>query len=355
MTPKHMRVARFYDLDDIRLEEQPVPDIGPGEALVKMAICGICTSDTLPWYVRRKAPAVLGHEPVGSLAAIGPNVEDFRTGDRVFVHHHAPCMTCRLCRRGLFSMCPTWKASSLDPGGLAEYVRVPALNLSTDTLRLPEELPFEDAALIEPTACAVQALKRRAQVRPGDRVLIIGMGIMGQLLSLVARHYGAGSVIVADRVRYRLDQGLELGADVAVDVTREDLNGAVSQATGGELADLVVVGPGSLEAMASGFSCVGVGGTVQLFTPAQPEELLQVDPYDLYARDLTITASYSCGPPDTREALDLVLNGVVSARQLVTHRFPLSKTAEAFATVAAAGESMKTLVILDEDACGQAA
>lgn len=350
MTPKRMRVARFYDLNDIRIEEQPVPEIGPGEALVRMAVCGICTSDTLSWYVRRKAPAVLGHEPVGTVVAVGEDVDGFRPGDRVFVHHHAPCMACRLCRRGLYSMCPTWKAAALDPGGLAEYVRVPALNLGTDTLRLPDGLAFEDAAFIEPVACVVQALRRRSQVREGDRVLVIGMGIMGQLLALVARHDGAGRVIVADRVRYRLDRALELGADLAVDVTREDLKDAVSRATDGDMADLVIVGPGSLEAMASGLSAVGTGGTVQLFTPARPGAQLPVDPYDLYSRDLTLTTSYSCGPPDTREALKLVQEGVVRADRLVTHRYPLSETAAAFATVAAAGASMKTLVVIREGA-----
>ena len=348
MTPERMRVARLYDLDDIRIEEQTIPHLQDGDALVKMAICGICTSDTLPWYVRRKAPAVLGHEPVGTIVETGPGVSGFHRGDRVFIHHHAPCMACRLCQRGLFSMCPTWKASSLDPGGLAEYVRVPALNLETDTLRLPDGLSFEDATLIEPTACAVQALMRRGRIRPGDRVLITGLGVMGQILALCARHYGAGSVLVADLVLYRIQKALELGADVAINVQEEDLTAAVSLATDGAMADLVVVGPGSLAAMAAGLAAVGVGGTVVLFTPAEPGLRLSVDPYDLYARDLTLTTSYSCGPPDTLEAMALVSQGVVTAEKLVTHRYPLAETAEGFATVARARESIKTLVIIDE-------
>ena len=245
-------------------------------------------------------------------------------------------------------MCPTWKASSLDPGGLAEYVRVPALNLETDTLRLPDGLSFEDATLIEPTACAVQALMRRGRIRPGDRVLITGLGVMGQILALCARHYGAGSVLVADLVLYRIQKALELGADVAINVQEEDLTAAVSLATDGAMADLVVVGPGSLAAMAAGLAAVGVGGTVVLFTPAEPGLRLSVDPYDLYARDLTLTTSYSCGPPDTLEAMALVSQGVVTAEKLVTHRYPLAETAEGFATVARARESIKTLVIIDE-------
>ncbi|MCE2439698.1 MAG: alcohol dehydrogenase catalytic domain-containing protein [Candidatus Latescibacteria bacterium] len=343
-----MRVARLYDYGDVRIENEPIPEIGPADALVKLAVCGICTSDTLPWYVRRKAPIVLGHEPAGTIVEVGSEASGFSPGDRVFVHHHAPCMRCRLCRRGHFSMCPTWKASALDPGGLAEFVRVPGLNLTTDTLKLPASLTLEDGAFVEPTACAVQALKRRARMKRGDRVLIIGMGIMGQILALVARHYGASTVIAADMVPYRLAKARELGADRSVDVTRETLSDSVAVATGGDLADVVVVGPGTIAAMASGFPAVGVGGTVLLFTPAEPGRTLAVDPYDLYSRDITLTTSYSCGPPDTREALEIVSLGVVNAKKLVTHRFPLEDAASGFQTVAEAGESVKTLVVIDE-------
>ena len=342
-----MRVARLYDYGDIRIEEERIPEIGPEDALVKMAVCGICTSDTLPWYVRRKAPSVLGHEPAGTIVDVGSEATGFSPGDRVFVHHHAPCMNCRFCRRGHFSMCPTWKASALDPGGLAEFVRVPGLNLKTDTLTLPAPLSMEDGALVEPAACAVQALKRRAGMRPGDRVAIIGMGIMGQLLALVARHYGASIVIVSDMVPYRLEKALELGADAGVDATVEDLAECVADATRGDMADLVVVGPGSLAAMEAGLTAVGVGGAVLLFTPAEPGRTLTVDPYDLYSRDVTLLTSYSCGPPDTVEALDIVGRGVVTAEKLVTHRYSLEEAAVGFQTVAEAGESIKTLIVID--------
>ncbi len=343
-----MRVARLYDFGDIRIEEEPVPRIGPGDALVKMAACGICTSDTLPWYVRRKAPIVLGHEPAGTLVEVGPDVRGFVPGDRIFTHHHAPCMVCRLCQRGHFSMCPTWKASALDPGGLAEYVRVPALNLQTDSLHLPDALSFEDGVLIEPTACVVQALKRRARMRHGDRVLIIGMGIMGQILALVARHYGARTVIAADRVPYRLRAALDLGADIAVDVSREDLAESVAAATQNNMADLVVVGPGTVPAIQSGFACAGPGGVLLLFTPTEPGQTLPISPYDLYTKDITLITSYSCGPPDTREALDIIALGAVTAEKLVTHRFPLEQAAAGFKTVAEAKDSIKTLITIDE-------
>lgn len=350
MIPDRMRLARIYDYGDIRIEDHPVPRIGPEDALVRMAACGICTSDTLPWYIRRKAPIVLGHEPAGTLVAVGDKVEGFAPGDRVFTHHHAPCMVCRRCQRGLYSTCSTWKASSLDPGGLAEYVRIPSINLRTDTLHLPDSLSFEDGVLVEPTACCVQALRRRAGMKQGDRVVIIGMGIMGQMLGLVARHYGASTVIAADRVPYRLKKALELGVDYAVNVAEDDLPKAVADATEGELADLVVVGPSSIEAMESGLECLGIGGVLLMFTPTQEGESLSISPYDLYFKDQSIVTSYSCGPTDTREALDIVARGAVSAEKLVTHRFGLEDTAKGFETVAAAGESIKTIIHIDPDA-----
>tara|TARA_Y100000588_G_scaffold294903_2_gene314951 strand:- start:27529 stop:28572 length:1044 start_codon:yes stop_codon:yes gene_type:complete len=342
-----MRVARIHDLGDVRVEAQPLPELKPGDALVRMAVCGICTSDTLPWYVRRKTPAVLGHEPTGTIVKTDSDL--FSVGDRLFIHHHAPCMTCRHCQRSEYSLCTTWRASAIDPGGLAEFVRVPAHNLQHDCFRLPDEMSFEDGALIEPVACAVQALKRRSRMQAGDRVLILGAGMMGQILIRVARHYGASTLIAADREPYRLRKASKAGANVAVDVSSTDLAAAVRNATEGDGADLVVVCPGSIAAMTSGLECVAPGGTVCLFTPAEAHEALPVSPHDLWFNHVTLTTSYSCGPPDTREAADLIGKGAVTADQIVTHRFSLDQAGEGFDTVSEAGESIKTLIIIDPD------
>ena len=182
-------------------------------------------------------------------------------------------------------MCKAWRESAIDPGGLAEYVRVPGHNLSHDCFKIPDTMSMEDAALIEPVACAVQALRRKSPVRQGDHVLVIGAGMMGQILMLLSKHYGARTVIAADRVPYRLQKSLELGADVAIDVGNGDL------------------------------------------------------------RD---TASYSCGPPDTRDAANLIGKDIVTADRIVTNRFSLEEASKGFATVSAAQESIKTLVIINE-------
>ncbi|MBA3061330.1 MAG: sorbitol dehydrogenase, partial [Nitrospirae bacterium] len=198
-----MKVAKLYSFNDIRIEDIPIPEIGPGDALIKTHACGICSGDVMPWYIEKKAPVVIGHEPTGEIVAAGKDVTSFKPGSRVFTHHHAPCFTCRLCRRGDYVQCETWKNTRIIPGGISEYILIPQINLENDTLSLPDTLSYEDGTLIEPTACVVKALKR-VGIRRGDTVLVIGLGIMGQLNIILARKYGADRVIGADMIAFRL-------------------------------------------------------------------------------------------------------------------------------------------------------
>jgi len=341
-----VKVARLYSFNDIQIEEGPVPAPGPGEALIKTRACGICSGDVMPWYIEKKAPLVLGHEPSGEIFAVGSEVKSFKKGDRVFIHHHAPCLNCRYCRRGAYVQCAAWRNSRIIPGGVSEYILVPAANLNNDTFILPEALSFEDGTLIEPTACAVKGL-RRAKIIHGDTVLVIGLGVMGMINVLLAKEKGAGRVIGADKVEYRLAKALELGADDVIDVAAHDLRGEVLRIAAGDMADLVIVGPNNAEAMRQGLSCVGPGGQALFFTPAKPGEKLTVDPNYLYFNDINIITSYSCGPDDTREACALIEKKVVSAEKLVTHRFPVEKTDEAFRLTAQAGNSLKSLIVFE--------
>ena len=155
-----MRVARLYSFSDIRIEDIPVPEIGPGDALMRTRASGICSGDVMPWYIEKKAPLVLGHEPAGEIVEVGNSVTSFKPGDRVFTHHHAPCLECRYCRRGDHVQCETWKNTKIIPGGISEYILIPEINLKNDTLKLPDSVSFEDGTLIEPTACVIKGLKR---------------------------------------------------------------------------------------------------------------------------------------------------------------------------------------------------
>ena len=338
-----MKVARLYDYLDVRLEDDPIPEVGEGEALVRMRACGICSGDVVAWYIKKKAPLVFGHEPAGEIVDLGRGVRSFRVGQRVFVHHHAPCLACRACARGEFVQCPVWKQTNIRPGGMAEYFVVPRVNLENDTLALPDAVSFDDAALIEPTACVVKSLRRAGSVH-GATVLIIGLGVMGQLHVLLARAGGAARVLGADLVADRCRHADALGADAVFNAGEVDLAAAIADATGGEGAEVVIAGPATVQALETALRCVARGGTVVQFMGTPPETKLELDTFDYYFRELRLVPSYSCGPPDTREALRLIEAGVVRAHHVVTHRFPLMEAGKAYEHAATNTSSIKTVV-----------
>lgn len=312
-----MRAAVLYDVDDIRIEQRPVPTIGAGELLVRTHASGICSGDVMAWYVRRKAPLVLGHEPAGTIAAIGEGVENFAPGDRVFVHHHAPCFACRACERGDYVQCATWRRTKIEPGGLAEYFRVPKENVR-DTLRLPANVPFADASLVEPLACVLKSL-RRGGVRKDDRLHIVGLGVMGIMHALAAQDIGArvsGSDLLESRRTFAESLGVRIVEPAAT-----------------AIADIAICGPGSPAALRDALAAVDAGGTIVMFTPLEPGVALTLDANDVYFRDVSIVASYSCGPDDTRAALALIERGVVTAQRLGASFYPLEEAAQAYAAL----------------------
>ncbi|MCI0434333.1 MAG: alcohol dehydrogenase catalytic domain-containing protein, partial [Gemmatimonadetes bacterium] len=215
--PDVMRVARLHAWDDVRIEREPVPRPGRGEILVRIEACGVCGSDALEWYVARKAPVVLGHEPAGTVVLAGEDVTSVEVGDRVFVHHHAPCNQCEECRRGLWSNCALWRGTRLEPGGFAEYARVPAPNVVTDTLVLPPHMGMDTATFVEPVACCLRTVRRAGGTAQGDVVAIIGLGAMGLVMAQLARLEGAALVIGSDYLPERRDLARRLGFDLRLD------------------------------------------------------------------------------------------------------------------------------------------
>jgi len=340
-----MLLARLYDFGDIRLEESARPEIGPDDMLVRTRACGICSGDIMPWYLKRKAPVVLGHEPVGVVEEVGSAVRGFRPGERVFVHHHAPCFKCAACRRGHYVHCAMWRKSNITPGGMAEYFAVGPAN-QRDSFKLPDRVGDLDGVLIEPAACVVKSINR-AGLKPGETILIIGLGIMGMMHVRIARNRGAGLIIGADLFEWRAARARELGADHTIAVKGDDLAERVREITNGAMADVVIVGPGSAKALGTGIAAAGRGATVLQFTATPPDEEMTIKPYDLYFDEVRLIPSYSCGPEDTREAMNLVERGVIAASDLVTHQFPLAQINQAFSTAQQA-EALKVVVTFGE-------
>jgi L-iditol 2-dehydrogenase len=338
-----MRVARWYNNRDVRTEEFPVPPVGPGELLVRVEASGICGSDVMEWYRLDRAPLVLGHEIGGQVAAVGAGVKSYKEGDRVTVAHHVPCNTCHYCLSGNHTACDTLRRTNFDPGGFAEYVRLPAINVDRGVFLLPDKMSYEDATFVEPLACVLRG-QRRADMQPGRSVLVIGSGIAGQLHIRLARAMGARLVVATDISQYRLEAARLSGADIAVSAT-EDLVAILRQANSGRLADVVIVCTGVTTAIAQAMRAVERGGSILFFAPTGPDATIPLSINEVFWRnDVTLTTSYAGSPADYQTALELVQSGTVPVRSMVTHRLGLSETGLGFKLVAEARDSIKVII-----------
>jgi L-iditol 2-dehydrogenase len=339
-----VRAIEYHNNNDIRLVELPIPEIGPGELLIQLRACGLCASDVMEWYMKPRAPLHPGHEPVGIVASVGEGVQQFAIGQRVFLHHHVPCMVCHFCQRGSYSQCLTFRATRLYPGGLAEYVRVPALNVQLDVLPLPDDLSFEAATLIEPLACCIRGINR-ASIQAGDTILLLGAGSNGLILAQLAQQRGATRVIIVDPIEYRRQCALEAGIDYALDPQVGDLLEQIYALNDGRKPDIVIVTPSKISAMEQGLHLVGPGGTVLLFAPPSPTEILPIPANTAFFQEITLRTSYSAGPHETRLALELLHTGRIRPETIITHRFPLHDAAQAFQLVAKPGNALKAVII----------
>ena len=338
-----MRVAVWYNNRDVRIEEMPVPQIGPGELLVRVEASGICGSDVMEWYRLDRAPLVLGHEIGGQVVAAGEGVEHFQEGDRVSALHHVPCNTCYYCLRGRHTICDTLRRTNFDPGGFAQYIRLPAINVDHGVFRLPDEVSYEEATFMEPLACVLRG-QTLANIRPGNSVLVMGSGIAGLLHVQLARALGAGRVIATDINNYRLEAARRFGAEATLHA-EEDLPTRLRQVNQGYLADLVIVCTGATSAIIQALKSVERGGTILLFAPTDPGVSIPISINDLFWRtDVTLTTSYANSPADFQTALELIRSGTIPVRQMITHRLGLGETGLGFRLVAEARDSIKVII-----------
>jgi L-iditol 2-dehydrogenase len=313
------------------IEELPKPKIGPGELLVKVIASGICGSDVMEWYRIKKAPIVLGHEIAGEIVEKGQGVDKYKVGDRVFVSHHIPCNTCRYCLNGYHTVCDTLHTTNFDPGGFAEYLRAPQLNVDRGTFLLPDEVSFEEGSFVEPLGCVVRG-QRMAGLKPGQSVLVLGSGISGLLHLALARALGAGRIIATDINDSRLKAAKQFGADVAL------------HANEGRPADLVIICVGIVSVFSDALRCVDRGGTVLFFAPTDPGVELPVPVNDFWRNGITLLPSYGAAGLDCIQAIELIRSRRVPVAEMITHRLPLEQTAQGFKLVEEAKESIKVII-----------
>jgi L-iditol 2-dehydrogenase len=337
-----MRVAMYYNNQDVRIEEMPKPKIGPGELLVKILASGICGSDVMEWYRIKKAPIVLGHEIAGEIVEVGEGVDRYKVGDRVFVSHHIPCNTCRYCLNGYHTVCETLQTTNFDPGGFGEYVRAPRLNVDRGTFILPDEVSLEEGTFVEPLGCVIRG-QRVARLRPGMTVLILGSGISGLLHLMLARALGAGRIITTDINEYRLKAAKDLGADHVFNAS-EDVPKFLRQVNDGRLADLVIICAGALSVFKQALKSVDRGGNILFFAPTDPGVELPVPVNDFWRNSITLLPSYGAAPADCLQAIELMRSKRVPVTKMITHRLPLDQTALGFKLVAEAKECIKVII-----------
>jgi L-iditol 2-dehydrogenase len=337
-----MRVAMYYNNRDVRLQEMPVPRIGFGELLVRVRASGICGSDLMEWYRVKKAPLVLGHEIAGEIVEAGDGVKDFHLGDRVFAAHHVPCGQCRYCRAGHQSVCETLRTTHFEPGGFAEYIRLPKINVERGTYRLPDEITFDEGSFIEPLACVVRA-QRFAPAHPGQTVLVIGSGISGLLHIQLARARGAGRIIATDISDFRLGAATRFGADATISAA-EDVPNMARALNGGRLADLVIVCTGALPAIRQAIKSVDRGGTLLFFAPTAAGVDVPIPLFDFWRDEITVLTSYAGSGQDLVESIELIRTRQVRVADMVTHRLSLAEAGVGFQLTASGQDSIKVII-----------
>jgi len=339
---KNMKVAMYYNNNDVRIEEMPVPSIGDNELLVKVKASGICGSDVMEWYRIKKAPRILGHEITGDIVEIGKNVKKYRISDRVFVSHHVPCNTCRFCLNNQHTLCHTLHSTNFHPGGFAEYLRVPEINVDRGVFVLPKEMSYDEGVFIEPLACVVRGLKT-AEMKPGQTVLVLGSGISGLLQIKLAKAWKAGKILATDVEEHRLKAAKKFGADAVIHA-KDDVPEQVKKHNDGKLADLVILCTGAPSAVKQALKSVDSGGTILFFAPTEPGIEIPFPLFDLWNKQIKMVSTYAGSPEDINIAIDLIKSKKVNVVDMISHKLPLSEAAKGFQLVAKAQESIKVIL-----------
>jgi L-iditol 2-dehydrogenase len=329
----------------LEVTERPEPTAGPGEVVVTLAACGVCGTDLEKLRGNYQTAGVIGHEPVGRVAHLGPGVNGLAVGDRVFVHHHVSCGVCEVCARGDPTFCPTYSKTNLDPGGFSDAFRVPAENVSRGAiLPLDASVDWNTGALLEPAGCALTAI-RRVGLPPEATVFVLGLGPVGLLYARLARVLGASWVGGSEMAPLRRSAAERGGIDVALDPREEGVvKAAVDRATSGQGVDLAVVATGPPAVLRDATRLVRRGGTVNLFGLPEAGSRLDADLQDLYLRGVRLIPSYATTEPHLDEVHRLIVAGELRVADLVTHRIPLERLPEAFRLAGQPSESVKVVV-----------
>jgi len=334
-------VIQVYEQDDTMLNFK-----SEGDILVKMKACGICGSDLEKIYGQYgMTSARLGHEPSGIVLAIGNKVKGIKIGDRVFVHHHVSCNSCHYCRHGNNTMCEYYQKSNIDPCGLSDKFIVPAWNVERGgVLRLPDRITYEQASLIEPLACCLRAL-HKIPFQKGDDLVIFGAGPAGIMLLTLAKLAGAGKIFVVDINHFRLDFSRKFNSDTYfLNAQTENYCKIIKDNTNNRGVDVSIVATSSLTALPNAFEITRKGGYIILFGVPSKDSQFPLEASKLYSNELSIIPSYAASELETNEALNLLAERKINLDFLITHKYTLEQSPNAFFCAHTAKDCMKVII-----------
>jgi L-iditol 2-dehydrogenase len=348
--PKTMRAGVFREKGIVRVEEVPVPEVGDGEVLIKVAVCGVCGTDIKKIFQRYvEPPQILGHELSGTVVAVGRGVDKWTPGDRVMSFHHIPCGRCFYCEKRLFSQCLQYKTTGLtagftpNGGGFAQYVKAMPWVADRGMVPLPDNVSFEEATFIEPINTIVKAVQK-ARITAGETVLILGCGPIGLQLLMVSKLEGA-KLYTSDPIRQRREKSLTLGALESFDPTSGKLVEEVRARTDDRGADAVLVAVAHPSVVTDALATARPGARVLLFAANDPVTKIEFPAAAVGIDEKEILGSYSAAVDIQESAADLVLRKKLPVMEIVTHRFRLDRIQEALELAARpTAESLKILI-----------
>ncbi len=338
-----VKAAFYYDKNDFRIEDINLK-IGKDELLVEVQSVGVCGTDvhkaihkTVP------TPIVLGHEVSGIVLECGEHVKNFKSGDRVALAHHASCRVCKMCLKGHDSLCAQYLKTNLDPGGFSTHVRVPRENVNNTTLKIPDNLSFDEAAFMEPLSCCLRGLMR-VNVQPNDSVLVIGAGPIGLIFDQLLRAFNSGDIFVTDLVEYRLQKAKENGVSYPINPKIENLKELILNKTENQGVDIIINTVGMSSIYQQGLDLIAKGGHYLFFAETYDKGDIKFNPNLIYSKELDFVGSYSSSPDYYQMGLDLIQHKRIDVLKLISHHFALNEIKDAINLANEAKNSLKLMI-----------
>jgi L-iditol 2-dehydrogenase len=340
-----MKSAFVKEPSIISVEDKEKPVLGSGDILVQMHACGICGSDLEKVFGQYGQPSMrLGHEPAGIVLDVGSNVNDFKTGDRVFTHHHVPCYSCHFCKHGNETMCKKYYETNLSPCGLSEEYVVPEWNVSHGgVLKLSDSMTFEEAAMIEPLACCVRSWSKY-NYQEGDSVAVFGVGPTGMMHVMLAHSKKFSKIFCFDVNDFRLNFAKKFNVTETINSKDENRVEKILNQTDGRGVDVAIVATSSLKALEDAIEMVRKGGAIMMFGVPTKGAKIDLDMSKIYSKEITLVTSYAASDNDTKEALELIETSKIDVKQLVTHTYPIMDSQKAFDHARTGENAMKIII-----------